>query len=96
MEYDHALIEARRRLTQLCIPPASPHVHSPSPYGTHYNINELPLESPVQILKELKLLSSTHTTDLVLQKGVYKLKHVTVKKFLQDGSFILSYVRRLD
>jgi len=95
-EYDYALIEARKRLTQLRIPQASPHVHSLSPCGTHYDLDELPLESPVQILKELKLPSSIHTTNPILQKGVFKLKYVKVKKFLLDGSFVLSYVRRLD
>jgi len=44
VEQDYALIEARKRLTQLHIPLASPHIHSLSPYGTHYDLDELPLE----------------------------------------------------
>jgi len=81
-------------LTQLCIPPASPHIHNLSLYGTHYDLDELLLESSVQVLKELKLPSRTHTTDHVLQKGEFKSKYVKVKKFLLDGSFVLSYIRR--
>lgn len=95
-EFDHTLIEARWRLTQLCIPPSSPHIHSLCPHGTHYDLDELPLESPVQILRELKLSSSAHTADPVLQKGEFKPKYVKVKKFLLDGSFVLSYVKRSD
>ena len=47
IEYDHTLIEARRRLIQLRMPPASPHIHNLSPYGTHYDLDELPLESHI-------------------------------------------------
>ena len=95
-KFDHTLIQARKRLNQLRIPPSSPHIHSLFPYGTHYDSDELPLESPVQVLKELKLPSRTHTTDPILQKGEFKPKYVKVKKFLLDGSFDLSYVRRSD
>jgi len=52
---DYALIEVRKRLTQLRIPLTSPHVHILSPYGTHYDLDELPLELYIQILKDLML-----------------------------------------
>jgi len=89
VEQDYALIEARKRLTQLRIPLASPHIHSLSPYGTHYDLDELPIQS----LKDVEHPSSRHTTNPVLQKGEFKLKYMKVKKYLLDGSFVLSYIR---
>jgi len=76
----------------LRIPSASPHIHSLSPHGTHYDLGELPIHS----LKDVEHPSSRHTTDLVLQKGEFKPKYVKVKKYLPGSSFVLSYVRRSD
>lgn len=90
------MIEARKRLTQLCIPLAFSHAHSLSLYGTHYNLDELPLESLVHILRELKFPSSIHTTNPILQKVLFKPKYIWVKKFLPNDSFVFSNVRWSD
>ena len=69
--------------------PSSPHIHSVPPHGTHYELNELPLDpskfSKLNELRELELPSSIHTIDPILQKEVFKPKYVKVKKFLLDG-----------